>query len=210
MMRYQYLSRRPPIQGRVAHAANKKKRHKHAPPELSSARPTPPGRDDRPVSTVALSPAQAAAGARDGGRRRFDPRFDPACSTGDAATAARSYGLLRNVRAAEEAALARASRAGDGDATRRLQSMKSADEAGAVTARVEDVRRGLRREERSCLAGGGKCPYYTKEAVVREKVMKTQYEELKASGRLTKYVERRRKREAQKDKRLLPPSARKE
>jgi len=96
-MHYQYLCRRFTIQGRVAHAATKKKRHKHAPPELSSAQPTPPGRDDLPVSTVALSPAQAAAAARDGGRRRFDPRFDPACSAGDAATAARSYGFLRNV-----------------------------------------------------------------------------------------------------------------
>ncbi|OSX68945.1 hypothetical protein BU14_2058s0001 [Porphyra umbilicalis] len=88
--------------------------------------------------------------------------------------------------------------------------MKSVDEAGAAAARVDDVRRGLRREERSRLAAGGKRPYYAKEAVVREKVMEKKYEELKASGRLTKYVERRRKREAQKDKRLLPPSARKE
>lgn len=180
-----------------------KKRHKHAPPELSSARPTPPGRDDLLVSTVALPPHLAAA-ARDAGRRRFDPRFDPACSTGDAATATRSYAFLRDMRAAEEAELDRAARRGDDAAARRLKSMRSVDEAAAERAREEDVRRTLRREERDRVASGGKRAWYVKEKVVKEKVIERKFEELKSSGRLQKYVERRRKREAGKDKRLLP------
>lgn len=180
-----------------------KKRHKHAPPELSSARPTPPGRDDLPISTVALAPHQAAA-AREAGRRRFDPRFDAACSTGDAPTATRSYAFLRDMRAGEEAELARAARGGDDAAARRLKSMRSVDEAGTERAREEDVRRTLRREERERVASGGKRAWYVKEKVVKEKVIERKYEELKSSGRLQKYVERRRKREAGKDKRLLP------
>ncbi|KAK1861522.1 hypothetical protein I4F81_004106 [Pyropia yezoensis] len=162
-----------------------KKRHKHAPPELSSARPTPPGRDDLPISTVALPPHLAAA-AREAGRRRFDPRFDSACSTGDAATATRSYAFLRDMRAAEEAALDRAARRGDDAAALRLKSMRSVDEAAKERAREEDVRRTLRREERERVASGGKRAWYVKEKAVKEKVVERKFEELKASGRLQK------------------------
>jgi ribosomal RNA-processing protein 36 len=54
----------------------------------------------------------------------------------------------------------------------------------------------------------GKKPYFLKKSAVRKAELVEKYKELKASGQLAKFLEKRRKRNASKDHKLLPSSRR--
>ena len=54
----------------------------------------------------------------------------------------------------------------------------------------------------------GKRPYYLKKGEVRRQELVAQYQELKASGGLVKFMEKRRKKNAAKDHRYLPSARR--
>lgn len=50
----------------------------------------------------------------------------------------------------------------------------------------------------------GKQPFYLKKSDKRKRELVAKYEELKATGQLDKYMEKRRRKNASKDHRYLP------
>ncbi|KAL0904640.1 hypothetical protein M5K25_026769 [Dendrobium thyrsiflorum] len=50
----------------------------------------------------------------------------------------------------------------------------------------------------------GKHPYYLKKSVIRERKLIKKYDELKASGKLDSFIEKKRKKNASKDHRFMP------
>jgi hypothetical protein len=62
-------------------------------------------------------------------------------------------------------------------------------------------------DEKAAVAAG-KAPYFMSKAEKRKRLLVAQYEELKASGQLDKYMEKRRKKNAAKDHRYLPSKRR--
>lgn len=63
--------------------------------------------------------------------------------------------------------------------------------------------RGLQTKERAAVAAG-KQPFYLKKSEKKRIGLLAQFKELKESGRLDKFMEKRRKKIATKDHRLLP------
>lgn len=55
---------------------------------------------------------------------------------------------------------------------------------------------------------GGKRPFYLKKSEQRRLELLAKYEELQASGKLDKFLEKRRKKNAAKDHRYLPSTRR--
>ena len=61
----------------------------------------------------------------------------------------------------------------------------------------------MKKKENAAVAGG-KRPFYLKKSEKRRQELVARYEELKSTGQLEKYMEKRRKRNAAKDHRYLP------
>jgi ribosomal RNA-processing protein 36 len=61
----------------------------------------------------------------------------------------------------------------------------------------------LKKEEKEKVKLGKK-PFFVKEAAVRERELELKFADLKAAGGVQKFIEKRRKRHASKDRRLLP------
>jgi ribosomal RNA-processing protein 36 len=76
--------------------------------------------------------------------------------------------------------------------------------------KAEDLRRKKEaaekeeRAKRSASRAAGKNPYYLKKSEKKRQEILSKYEELKATGGLERYMEKRRKKNAAKDHRYLP------
>lgn len=64
------------------------------------------------------------------------------------------------------------------------------------------------KAEQRTAVKAGKQPYYLKKSAQKERELLLRYEELKKSGKLEKYMEKRRKKNAAKDHRYLPSTRR--
>uniref|UniRef100_A0ACD5XUF4 Uncharacterized protein n=1 Tax=Avena sativa TaxID=4498 RepID=A0ACD5XUF4_AVESA len=66
-----------------------------------------------------------------------------------------------------------------------------------------EILRGHIKKEREA-AKAGKQPYYLKKSEIRQRKLMEKYNELKESGKLDAYIEKRRKKNASKDHRYMP------
>jgi ribosomal RNA-processing protein 36 len=76
-----------------------------------------------------------------------------------------------------------------------------------LAEKVKEEKRSSEREQRkgeTQLQKEGKKPFFLKKSVRRQLELAKRYKELKESGRLEKYLARKRKRNAQRDRRQLP------
>mmetsp|Transcript_10966 Transcript_10966/g.16509 ORF Transcript_10966/g.16509 Transcript_10966/m.16509 type:complete len:238 (+) Transcript_10966:2-715(+) len=101
-----------------------------------------------------------------------------------------------------------------------LKKVKNADQKAELKAslllmkqQLAERRRGLavmhkldavRQEEKKKVKLGQKKPYFLKDSVKKTIALDERYKELKKDGKLQKYVEKRRKKNAAKDRRYLP------
>jgi ribosomal RNA-processing protein 36 len=65
----------------------------------------------------------------------------------------------------------------------------------------------LQTKEKAAVAAG-KSPFFLSKAAKKKRELLAKYEELKAGGRLDKFMEKRRKKNAAKDHRYLPSGRR--
>lgn len=171
---------------------------KHRPAEMSSKRPVPVLRDS----------LQAPK------REARDPRFESL--SGGAYVEAKfkkQYAFLFDERLPAERKELRA-------ALKKCKVPERRAELQAQLTRVEQALRneearrrkeqfeaGLKAKEREAVKAG-KAPFYLKKSEKRRLELLAKYEELKASGRLEKFMAKRRKRNAAKDHRFLPSGRR--
>jgi hypothetical protein len=68
----------------------------------------------------------------------------------------------------------------------------------------------LPQAQQKAAVAQGKSPFYLKKSELRKRELMQRYTELKSSGKLDKYMEKRRKRNAAKDHRYVPSKRRNE
>ncbi|KAL5076309.1 hypothetical protein RYX36_015293, partial [Vicia faba] len=170
-----------------------KRANKNRPMEASSKKPVPAFRD------VIQAPKKVVR----------DPRFESLCGTLDPDGFRKRYNFLyEKDLPAERQAL-----------KREMQKEKDPERKSEIEERISWVDKQLKSEstknvETSILAKHkkkereaakqGKRPFYLKKSEIRKQSLIEKYEDLKVSGKLESYIEKKRKRNAAKDHRLMP------
>lgn len=141
-----------------------------------------------------------------------DPRFD-ALQQHNAHTgnSEKAYSFLRDYQKAEmdelRAAIKRTKNEDDKDALRRkLGSMDNKLKAKDAKERQQEVLRRHRKEEREKIQQG-KTPYYLKQKDIKEQALVEKFKGMKSKDR-EKLIEKRRKKEGQKEKKRMPDARR--
>lgn len=141
-----------------------------------------------------------------------DPRFD-ALQQHNAHTgnSEKAYSFLRDYQKAEmdelRAAIKRTKNEDDKDVLRRkLGSMDNKLKAKDAKDRQQEVLRRHRKEEREKIQQG-KTPYYLKQKDIKEQALVDKFKGMKSKDR-EKLIEKRRKKEGQKEKKRMPDARR--
>ena len=93
----------------------------------------------------------------------------------------------------------------DEEAAMRLEVERTKNRlaADAKKARQQEIKAAVRKEEVEAVKNG-KAPYFAKKSVLKERELMLQYEELKKTGKLEKFLQKRRKKLESKKKKSLP------
>lgn len=187
------------------HSASKKRnrpsRNKSAPRELPSNRPVPVGRD------ACLGNWGGTENSQKRTVRRFDPRFEEHCGSLRDLHVERNYSFIR------DEALAR---------KERLESVVETNEDDRTVEKAQheltrisqnEIRRNRVLQKRHVLKGvidqqkdavrKGKQPFFLKKRELRRLELRAQFEELKQRGGVKKFIEKKRRKLAGKDKKLM-------
>lgn len=174
-----------------------KRSKKSRPREMSSKAPVPVGRD----RCLGL----ANDFDRNRSVKRFDPRFEEHCGDLRDEHVERNYAFvqgLREKRRKELEGIVSKDRSSAG-ASEELRRMAEDDHHRKTILRRREILKNVRKEEKDAVKRG-KRPYFLKEKDIRNLEMKAKFDDLKKSGGIKKYIEKRRRRIASKDKKLLP------
>ncbi|KAK4148209.1 uncharacterized protein C8A04DRAFT_24008 [Dichotomopilus funicola] len=189
-----------------------KRSNKHAPVELTSKKPVSRKRDFLTTSTAETK----RAAARD---PRFMPLGGPRAAAGAGAAAGsggdkieeikarKAYAFLDDYRASEMQELRMTiKKTKDPRQRARLEKelmvMESRQRAQARKDREQAVLEAHRKQEKE-LVKQGKTPFYLKRAEQKKRVLVEQFQGLK-KGQVDKAIERRRKKVAGREKKMLP------
>lgn len=176
------------------------KRHrKDCPREISSHRPVPAGR------TRCLGIINNTLESHGGRERPCDPRFESQCGNLSEDHIARNFKFVDDLREREKAQAKMLLHADPkNDALRaRVRAMEAEDSRRRAYTRRMQIRADIKREEKEKVKMGKK-PFFPKESDIRERELQAKFADLKASGGVRKFIERRRKRNTSKDRKLLP------
>lgn len=175
-------------------AAVARRARKDAPREVSSRRPVPFGRS----RCLGLDAGAGATG------RVLDPRFEEHCGELREEHVRRNFQFVEGLEEKEREEIRKVLGKGGGTAEMRTRLRKEEDELKRRKEedRRDEIRKQLKREEKEKVKIGKK-PWFFKESDVRERELEAKFEDLKKQGGVQKYIEKRRKRSAAKDRKLL-------
>lgn len=168
---------------------------KGRPREISSRKPVPVGRER-------CLGIEEGAGRTRSVRGGFDPRFEEHCGELREEHFERNYEFVQGIREKSRELLQKAS-GKDADAAEKLKKMEQEDLRRRIVLRRREVLKKAREEEKEAVRQGKK-PFFMKESQLRKMQIEAKFKELKGSGGVKKYIEKRRKRLASKDRKLLP------
>lgn len=174
----------------------RKRDNKHAPTEVSSKKPVGRSREAIEVQKI----------------ERRDPRFDPDLTTKAPNTAYvnRNYGFLEDYKKDEMRILKeKIKKETNLDVKAKLEktlgSMQSREQASKERERRQRVLSEFKNKERAA-AKDGKIPYHLKAADKNKLYLKDKFDSMKDSKSLDKFLEKKRKRRSQKDRKRALPS----
>ncbi|XP_078446290.1 rRNA biogenesis RRP36-like protein [Wolffia australiana] len=180
-------------QRRLGQGTRGKRTNKNRPMEISSKAPV------KRLREVIQAPKKEVR----------DPRFESLCGSLDTDGFRKRYGFLFEVELPSEKkklqAMVRKSK--DPSTRNELQQHidwidKQLKSAPSKNHDAEILSQHKKKEREA--AKQGKRPFYLKKSDIRERKLVQKYNELKASGKLDAFLEKKRKRNASKDARLLP------
>merc|ERR1711934_700316 len=166
-----------------------KRKNKNRPEETTSKRPVSRFRE------VVKIPAQ----------KRRDPRFDNVCGKFNQDSFNASYSFLQEGMQREVDELQRevARNPEDEEAQRRVIQLKSKLSKKQSDDDAQKAKSARRKKEQQ-LVKKGKKPFFLTQSAVKAEAMAAKFEVLKKAGKLDKYIQKKRKKNASKEKRLLP------
>jgi ribosomal RNA-processing protein 36 len=173
-----------------------KRSRKDCPRELSFRRPVPVGR------TRCLGISE---GSREGHVQPFDPRFESHCGSVNEEHVDRNFSFVDSIRDKERAEAKKLLEADPSNDVLRtnVRSMEADESRRRALTRRKTIRSELMAEEKEKVKLGKK-PFFVKESAIRERELESKFVGLKAAGGVKKFIEKRRKRLASKDRKLLP------
>ncbi|GFH11098.1 uncharacterized protein HaLaN_06537, partial [Haematococcus lacustris] len=172
--------------------ASFKRANKHRPKEMSSKRPVSRARE-------------VVAPVRKEGK---DPRFEPS-RPGEKEAAARRYAFLYDsVMPSERAVLRTAMKAERNPQTKaalslQLQRLDSRLQQERTRRQRSELDHTVKAKQKEA-AAAGKAPFFLKKSDKRKLELVAKFEALQSSGKLDRFMEKRRKHNASKDHRHLP------
>ena len=194
------------IPARSSSSSHSRKRNKKRPREVSSKIETVRFRKVVPMSANKVR----------------DPRFDPLCGSFNEKHFQTKYAFLEDYRDGEIKELkermhkirSKAKKKGkratprDAEALRSMQTeLTKLQQTQAKTKRdrkFTNAKSKIMAAERKKVAAGVKRPYYMKKSELKKLQLTQRYEELKSRGKLDKFMVKRRKKNAAKDRRMVP------
>lgn len=174
----------------------KKRGKKSRPREISSRKPVAVGRE-RCLGLESSTKNRSV--------KRFDPRFEEHCGDLREEHVERNYAFVEGLREKRRGQLQKAvkKKNDDVDAVMELEKMKQDDVRRKNVLRRREILQRFKKDEKEAVKRG-KQPYFLKEKDIRKLESKARYEELKKVGGVKKYIEKRRRKQASKDRKLLP------
>ncbi|XP_049851376.1 ribosomal RNA processing protein 36 homolog [Schistocerca gregaria] len=171
------------------------RRNKNAPVVRSAKQPVP-----AKTAVLSLSSLPPKAKPR-------DPRFDSATEDFDYGLFKHRYGFIDEIRANECEELKKAiEKAEEPDEQDRLKSALILLQSRQKSEQEKQLRQKIKsryiKEERERVLKGKK-PFYAKRDMLKKLIMKEKLERLEKQGSVDKYLTRKRKKQAAKDKRVL-------
>lgn len=139
-----------------------------------------------------------------------DPRFDDLSGDYNPEVFDKTYQFLNDIRAKEKQLVKKQlkkHRSGEEHEKLQqlLQRMEQQEMAQQERKQQQELRLALKQEQRA-LAQQGHRPYFLKKSEQRQLVLAEKFKELKRSKKLESFLSRKRRRNAGKDRRHLPPS----
>lgn len=176
-------------------ARRSKKNH---PREISSKKPVPVGRE-RCLGIGNEEYKERSV------KKAFDPRFEEQCGELREEHVERNYAFVEGLRQERRKQLQDTLRKGkdNGEAAKELRNLEEEDNRRKVIVRRKKILQEVRQKEKDAVKRGKK-PFFLKNKDFRKLEMEAKYKELKQSGGVKKYIEKRRRRLASKDRKLLP------
>jgi len=159
----------------------------------------------KPKSTTSLHGSsmqrQKAAGIR-------DPRFDDVSGAFDEDLFEKGYAFLKDIKAEDERNLKKFIKVSKEEekveeAKNKLKAIKRASREETKEKKVEAKLKSLKKAEMAAVKEGKK-PFFLKKSERKKLTLAEKFKELKQSGKLEKYMEKKRKRNAAKLKKALP------
>lgn len=187
----------PGKDGKKGDGQRKKAKRKHAPREISSLRAVPQGRYRCLGEEDDESDKRKAA---------FDPRFSEHCGTLLEGHADRNFSFLENMvdseRYHKEELLKK--RPEDFELAAEVRSLKASISRRETELKRKDLETRMRKHEKELVKSGvKKNPFFHKKKDIRELEMQERFHALKQTGGVKKYIEKKRRRAAAKDRKKL-------
>ncbi|CAL8135543.1 unnamed protein product [Orchesella dallaii] len=138
-----------------------------------------------------------------------DPRFDNACGEYSETFWNTEYNFLRDLQKTEAEHLrANLKKVDDNDKKREIRKFiqKVSDKEKAIVVKEKEAQKRLQhKEENKKRLEEGKRPFYVKKSTQKFLELVEKYDELKSSGGLEKYLKKKRKKNAVRDRKSLKP-----
>ncbi|KAL5552143.1 hypothetical protein UlMin_002319 [Ulmus minor] len=165
---------------------------------------------NRPMEASCLKPVSRFREVIQAPKRVIrDPRFDSLSGSYDPDGFKKRYSFLyeEEIPAEREEVRKQLKKTGDPEVTEALQNRLSWIDKqlkfGSTKRTDNAILSEHKKKEREAIKQG-KRPFYLKKSDIRKQRLTEKYQELKASGKLEAYMEKRRKKNASKDQRHMP------
>ncbi|XP_061435141.1 ribosomal RNA processing protein 36 homolog [Lethenteron reissneri] len=141
-----------------------------------------------------------------------DPRFDDLSGTFSETIFQSTYSFLDSIRQREKKELEKGLKKVKSSDRKQemeylLQRMENQERAKQKQEKRQEAELKAKREARELMLQGHS-PFYTKKSELRKQELAEKYQALKKSGKVDKFLSQKRKRNAQRDRRKLPPPKR--